>query len=115
MQHVMIVQLEDERDCAGVFRRGRLEESERRRIRIASGIERELEVISGIIRGWIDGEAAGRAMLKTLVNREDDELSRAAQPPRHQQTRQVGEYARAFARIVTENFLYPLRHHHELP
>ena len=113
VQHVVIVQLEDERNRARKLSRGCLEESQRRRVGVASRVERELEVIGGVIRRRIDGEAARRAVLEALVNRQDDELAGAGEAPRHHHPREVGKHAGVLAGIVTENFFDSLGHHVE--
>ena len=68
VQGVVVVQLEDQRDHAGKLGRAGLQEAERRRIRIAAGLDGQLEMIEGIIARRIDRKASRRPMLDPLVH-----------------------------------------------
>ena len=49
----MIVDLEDERNLTHEFGDARLEHSERRRERVAAGVDSELKMVARIVRGGI--------------------------------------------------------------
>src|SRR6202022_4746307 len=90
VEHVVIVELQDERNLAGVFGDSSFEESERRRVCVASGVDRELEMIARIVRGRIDREASRRAVLEALVDRQDYELGGAPALARVEHARRIG-------------------------
>ncbi len=87
----MIVDLEDERNFTGEIPRARLDEPQRRGVGVAARLHRQLEMVARIVAGRIDGEAAGRAVLEALVNREDDQAAGAAQFAVVQEPGQVGQ------------------------
>ena len=62
-ERVGVVELEDQRDVAGELGGARLEEAERRRVGVAAGVDRELEVVARVVAGRVRREAAraGRA------------------------------------------------------
>src|SRR5436853_416928 len=66
-EDVVIVELEDERHTARELAGARLQEAERRRVRVAAGLDGELEVVARIVRRRVDREAARRAVLDALV------------------------------------------------
>src|SRR3546814_1066040 len=67
------------RDLARKGVGARLQRPERRRIGGKAGVDRKLIVIVRVIGRRIDREAARRAVLETLIDRQDDELAGAAQ------------------------------------
>src|SRR3989442_15527002 len=69
MEDIVVVQLQDQRNLARELRRTRLQEPERRSVGVAAGLDRQLEVVAGIVARRIDREAPGRAVLEALVHR----------------------------------------------
>ena len=89
LQHVVVVDLENQRNFAGKFARGGFDGAKRGGVGVAAGSDGQFHVITGIVAGRIDGEAAGRAVLKSLVHRQDDQLAGAAEGAVVQQAGQI--------------------------
>lgn len=104
LQHIVVVEFEDERDLAGVIGGDRLDETQGSGVGIAAGIDRELDVIAGIVGGWIGGEGAGGAMLEALIDREDDKAASPAEATVGEKAGEIGEGARVLALVVIEDF-----------
>ena len=109
-QHVVVVQLEDQRHAARELPRAGLEKAERRRIGVAAGLDGELEVIARVVRGWVDGEAARRTVLDALVDRQDDQPSAASQGAGVQQPREVRQRARVVAAVPGQDLSHSIVH-----
>src|SRR5205814_4630447 len=109
-EDVVIVELEDERHTARELAGARLQEAERRRVRVAAGLDGELEVVARIVRRRVDREAARRAVLDALVHRQDHELARAGQRAGGEQTREVRQRAGTVAAVPGQDLFYSLAH-----
>src|SRR5215472_10881472 len=96
MKQVMIVEFKNERSFAGVFSGPCFDKSQRRRVCVAAGIERELEMIARIISRRIDCETAGGTVFKALVDRQDDKFSGSAELAMIHHAGQVAANARIF-------------------
>ena len=69
-------------------------------------------MVMRVIGRWVGREGTGRAMLKTLIDRQNHELAGAAQFTLHQNAREIGLGARIIAFIVREDFFNALRNPH---
>ena len=81
-QAVGAVQLEDQRHLAGIGDRTDLERPERCGVGREPRLDRELEQIARVVGRGIGREAAGRAVLEALVDRQDHHLAGAARAGR---------------------------------
>ena len=79
---VVVVDLQDQRDLAGELGRAGLDEAERRGVGVAAGVDGELEVVARVVAGGVGREAARRAVLEALVDRQDHHLARAGEATR---------------------------------
>ena len=70
-QAVAAVHLQDGRDGAGIGGGAGLDHAERRGIGVQPGLDRQLEMVVRVIGGGVGREAAGRAVLEALVDRQD--------------------------------------------
>src|SRR6266496_2637249 len=109
-QRVRVVELEDERHLPRELGRARLEEAERRSVRVAARVDRELEVVARIVAVRVRGERARGAVLEALVDGQDDELASARQATVREQARDVGERARAVGGIPRQDLLHAVGH-----
>ena len=104
VQHIMVVQLQDQRYLPGKVRRAGLQESQRRCVGIAARVNRQLKVKVRIVSGGVGRKAARRPMLKALIHRQDHHAPAAAEAPVVQHARQVGLRAGVVAAIPAQNF-----------
>ena len=104
LQHVVIVDFEDERNVAGKFAGGGFEGAKGRGIGVAAGGDGQFNMIARIVAGRIDGEAAGRAVLEPLVHRQDDHPPGAFEGAVIQKTGEVRQRARVVAAVPTQYF-----------
>ena len=91
---------------SGIFRGAGLQEAQRSRVGVASGINGQFKVVEGIIPGRIRGKAAGRTMFKTLIHRQDQKFTGSRQSTAHQQPGQIRPDARRVTLIIPEDLLY---------
>src|SRR5581483_12209220 len=110
VKHVVVVELEYQGDLAGILGRGGLDEAERSRIRVASRIESELEVIAGIVGGRVHREAAGRTMFEALIDGQDDEFAGPGEFAVIHDAGKIAAHARILRLVPTENFPHALGH-----
>ncbi|MCG3775300.1 MAG: hypothetical protein JW395_2132 [Nitrospira sp.] len=110
MQDIVIVQLQNQRNPAGEFSGAGFEKSQRSRVGIAAGIDRQLKMIEGTVSSGIGGKTPGRTMLESLVHGKDDQLTSPCQLPMEQQTGDVRFCSRIVAAVPAENLLYPISH-----
>ena len=115
VEHVVIVELQDERNFAGVFGGAGLEESQRRGVGVASGVDRQLKMIARIVRGRIDREAARRSVLETLVHGQNHELARPRELAVVEHAGEIAPHAGIFGIVVAENFSNSFGHIPSLP
>src|SRR5207249_6261303 len=80
-ENVMIVDLQDEGYLTRKITRSRFQKSQWRSVGVAARFDRQLEMISRVVRRRIWAEASRRTMLEPLIHRQDHELASAAQPP----------------------------------
>ena len=109
---VGIVHLENGRDRAGKTIGARLDHPERRRIGAETGIDRELIMVMRIVPRRIWREAARRAVLEALVDRQNNQFARTGQFAVHQNARQIALGARIVALVIGQNLTDPLGHFH---
>src|SRR5581483_2452402 len=109
-ERVRVVELQDERDLARELRGARLEEAERGGVGVAAGLDRELEVVARIVGGGVRRERTRRPVLESLVDREDDELARSAEPPVIQEPGEVRLRSGVVAAVPAENLAHSLVH-----
>ena len=79
MQHVVVVELENEGNPIEEGIGSRFEKAQRGSIGITAGVNGKLEVVVGVVTRRIRRKAPGRPVLKALVNRQDDQLAGAAE------------------------------------
>jgi hypothetical protein len=103
LEHIVVVELENERDLAGVLGGDRLDEAKRRGIGIAAGFDRQLDVLAGIVTRRVGGERTARTVFKALVDREDNEFTGAAEATMGQQAGEVGQNARILALVIAQD------------
>ena len=88
-----------------------LQEAEGSRVGVAARVDRQLEVIIGIV-GWrVGGEAADRPVLEALIDREDHELPGARQRPGVHELIEVAHDARIVGAVPTQDLLDAIAHH----
>ena len=114
VERVGVVELQDERDLAGELGGAGLEEAERRGVGVAARVDRELEVVARVVAGRVRREAARRAVLEALVDRQDHQLAGAAEAAVVQHAREVGERAGVVARVPGQDLLDALGHDGDL-
>src|SRR5208282_1331162 len=110
VENVVTIDLQYERNLAGVLGDPGLKKSERRRERVASRIDSELKVIARVVRRRIDREASRRAMLEALVHGQDYELAGARELAVVEHPRQVAAHACVFGIVVAQNLSNSLGH-----
>src|SRR6185437_14230839 len=110
VQQIMVVEFEDERDFAGELGRAGLQETERRRVGVASGVAGEREMIARIVGRRIWSEAPRRTVLEALVYGQDDEGYGAGESSVIDHSGKVAKYARVFRALETQNFPGTLGH-----
>src|SRR5262249_11167733 len=109
---VRVVELEDEGDLHRVVAGDGLEEAEGRGVRVATGLDRELHVVVRVVPLRVRREGTGRAVLETLVHREDDQLSGPGERAGVEQPGQIGLHARAVGRIPGQDLLHAVSQAH---
>ena len=95
----MVVAFKNQRNLAGEVGGASLQEAEGGGVGVAAGLDRELEVVTGIVAGGVGGKAARRPMLKALVYRQNDHLACAGEPTMIEHARQVRPHTRTLAGI----------------
>ena len=103
VQHVVVVELQDERDLAGELGSARLQESERGGVRVAARLDRQVEVISGIVGRRVGSERPGRTVLEALVDRKDDHPAGSGEGPVIQHPGQVRLRTRIVRRVPPDD------------
>src|SRR5712691_8177718 len=111
MEDIVVVQLQDQRNLARELRRTRLQEPERCGMGVAGGLDRQLEVVPGIVARRIDREAPGRAVLEALVHRQNQALAGPLQRTVVQNARQVRLHAGVIRTVPTQDFSDAVRHY----
>src|SRR6266700_2951452 len=92
-ENVTIIDLQDQGNLSREITRSRFQKSQWRGVGVGARFDRQLEMISRIVRRRIGAEASRRTMLETPIHRQDHQLASAAQPAMIQQPREVGESA----------------------
>ena len=110
VQDVVAVHLENQRDLAREFARTGHEQAERRREARATALDRQPAMVEGVVGRRVHREAARRAVLEALVDRQDHQASRARQAARSEQSGQIRERPRVLCSIPTEDLANPLGH-----
>jgi hypothetical protein len=110
MQDIVIVQLQNQWNPAGKVSGAGFEKSQRSRVGIAAGIDRQLKMIEGAVSSRVGGETPGRTMLESLVHRKNDQLTSPCQFPMEQQTGDIRSRSHIVATVPAENLLYPISH-----
>src|SRR3989475_283549 len=110
MEDIVVVQLQDQRNLALQLHRTRLQKHEWRSVRVAAGLDRQLEVVAGIVARRIDREAPGRAVLEALVHRQNQAFAGPLQRAVVQDARQVRLHAGVIRTVPTEDLAHAVRH-----
>src|SRR5438552_1836210 len=110
MEDIMVVQLQDQRNLPRELRRARLQEPERRSVGVAAGLDRQLEVVPGIVTRRVDREAPGRAVLEALVHRQNQTFSGPLERTVVQNARQVRLHAGVIRTVPTDDLAHAVRH-----
>src|SRR5438876_562228 len=110
MEDIVVVQLQDQRNLARELRRTRLQEPERRSVGVAAGLDRQLEVVAGIVAPRIDREAPGRAVLEALVHRQNQAFAGPLQRPVVQDARQARLHAGVIRTVPAQDVAHTVRH-----
>ena len=110
VQHVVVVEFQNQRHAVQKTVGARFQEAERRGVRVAARVDGELEVIVWIVAGRVRSEAARRAVLEPLIDRQDDQLAGPGQPPVIEQPREIRARPRIVALVPAQDFLDPFRH-----
>src|SRR5712692_8344515 len=114
IQHVVVVEFEDQRDFTKEVGGTGFDESQRRGIGVTAGLDGQLEVIIRVIAGRVRREAAGRAVLEALVHRQDHELAGATEAAVVEQTGKVHASAGIIALVPAQDLTYTFSHKHDL-
>src|SRR5437016_2576394 len=114
MEDIVVVQLQDQRNLARELRCTSFQEPERRGVGVAAGLDRQLEVVPGIVAWRIDREAPGRAMLEALVHRQNQTFAGPLQRTVVQNARQVRLHAGVIRAVPTQDFSDAVRHRYPL-
>src|SRR6266571_9323040 len=112
IEDIVVVQLQDQRDLARELRRTRLQEPERRGVGVAASLDRQLEVVPGIVARRIDREAPSRAVLEALVHRKNQAFAGPLQRTVVQNARQVRLHAGVIRTVPAQNFSNATSHHY---
>ena len=104
-QAVGVVELEDQRDLPGKGAGAGLDKAERRGIGDEPGLDRQLEVVMRVVGRRVRREAARRAVLEALVDRQDHQLAGAAELAVHQDAGEVRLGAGIVAFVIGEDLL----------
>ena len=88
----------------GELPRARFEETERRRVGVAPGVDRKLVMVERVIRRRVGRERTRRPVLEALVHRQDHELARAREAAGVHDAGEIGEDSRVVAAVPGENF-----------
>src|SRR5712692_5742291 len=110
IEDIVAVQLQDQRNLPRELRCTRLQEPERRGVGITAGLDRQLEVVPGIVARRIDREAPGRAVLEALVDRQNQAFAGPLQRTVVQNARQVRLHAGVIRAVPTEDLAHTVRH-----
>ena len=104
-QRVGGVHFQDGGNLAGEGVGAGLQRAQRRGVGVQARVDRHLIVVMRIIAGRVRREAAGRAVLEALIDRQDDHLAGAAQLALHQNPAQIGLHARGVGLVVGKDLL----------
>ena len=105
MQHIVVVELENERHPVEEGIGSGFEKAQRRGIGVAAGVDGQLKMVVRVVAGGVWRKAAGRPVLKALVNRQDDQLAAAAEATVIEQAGDIRPRTGIVAIIPTQNFL----------
>src|SRR5437867_2948419 len=112
IEDIVVVQLQDQRDLSRELCRTRLQEPERRGVGVAASLDRQLEVVPGIVARRIDREAPSRAVLEALVHRKNQAFAGPLQRAVVQDARQVRLHAGVIRTVPAQNFSNATSHHY---
>src|SRR5881397_3203390 len=110
IEDIVVVQLQDQRNLARELRRTRLQEPERRSVGIAAGLDRQLEVVPGIVTRRVDREAPGRAVLEALVHRQNQGFAGPLQRAVVQDARQIRLHAGVIRTVPAQDVAHTVCH-----
>src|SRR5712671_2770415 len=110
VQRIAVVELQDQRNAAGVLAGAGLEEAERRGVGVAAGLQRQLEMELRIVGRRVLGEAARRAVLEALVYRQDHELAGAGEIAAVHQRAQVAQHAGVVRLVPAQDLIDAFGH-----
>src|SRR5450759_2805806 len=110
VERIRVVGLEDEGHLAGELGGAGLDEAERRRVGVAARVDGQLEVVARVVAGGVGREAARRAVLEALVDRQHDELAGAGEAPVVEHPVEVGERAGVVRRVPAQYLLDSICH-----
>src|SRR5207247_8187247 len=97
-------------NLSGEFIGAGCEEAQGRRGGVAARLDGQPEVIGGIVRVWIDGEAPRWAVLEALVYGQDDEPARAGEASVIHDAGEIGAGARVLAVVPGEDLFHARFH-----
>ena len=103
-QAVAAVDLQDGRDLAGERVSACLNHTERCCVGAEACVNGQLKVVVRVVASGVRRKAAGRAVLKALVDWQDHNLAGAAQFALHQDAGQIAFGASVVALVIGENF-----------
>ena len=89
VQDFVAIDFENQWNLGGILGSNGFDKAQGRGVRIATRFERELRVIVRIVAGRIGGETARGAVFEALIDGQDHELARTAQPAVAQQPHEV--------------------------
>ena len=110
MQHIVVVELENEGHPVEEGIGPGFEKTQRSGIGVTAGVNGQLKMVVRVVAGGIRRKTAGRAVLKALVNRQDNQLAGAAETAMIEQAGDIRPRAGIVAIIPTQDFLYAFRH-----
>src|SRR5213593_2034200 len=110
IEDIVVVQLQDQRDLSRELCRTRLQEPERRGVGVAASLDRQLEVVPGIVARRIDREAPSRAVLEALVYRKNQAFAGPLQRAVVQDARQVRLHAGVIGTVPAQDVAHSVCH-----
>src|SRR5437867_6888280 len=110
IEDIVVVQLQDQRDLSRELCRTRLQEPERRGVGVAASLDRQLEVVPGIVARRIDREAPSRAVLEALVHRQNQAFAGPLQRAVVQNARQARLHAGVIRTVPAQDVAHTVCH-----
>ena len=104
MQHIVIVELQDQRNPAREVTGPGFEKAQRRGVGVTPGVHGQLEMIERIVAGRVGCKTSCRPMFESLINRQDHQFTGSCQFSMTEQAGQIGSRTCVVASVPAQDF-----------